>query len=488
MSNIPKRTAELSPEGKSVLLAQLPQKHTSSESVFPLSYAQQALWFLYKLAPQSWANNVLLAARIHLYIDIPVLQRAFQALIERHPSLRTTYTTLDSRPVQQVHEHSQIHFQETDAFSWSQNELNNRLLEEAHRPFDLEQGPVLRVNLFTSETEHILMLTVHHIAVDFCSLTVLLDELRVLYTHDARALPPLNLQYADYVRWQAEMLASAEGERLWTYWQRQLAGELPVLNLPIDLPRPPLQTYNGASHVFKLSEDLTRQLKAQGGGEATLYMTLLAAFFVLLYRYTGQEDILVGSPTTNLLREFSKIVGVFLNPVVLRADLSENPTFKTFQNQVSHTVLDAFNHQDYPFSLLVERLHPIQDPRRSPLFQVMFILQLQRLEELSEFIVPSEKGDSETARLRDRRKNLGGDSNPNPIGAAVSEIQKGTKPPAPYRSPEDSNRRSAMFPPVSQSRCLAVSLWRSSSGTFSSGTARRPLRSDVRDDRDRRFA
>lgn len=416
MSDIHKRTADLSPERKSTLLAELPQEYTS-ESMFPLSYGQQALWFLYKLAPQSWAYNVLFAARIHevqagavsrrstldevtadpgplrgngdSYPNIPVLQRAFQALIERHPSLRTTYTTHQGKPVQQVHKHSQVSFQETDASGWSQNELNNRLLEEAHRPFDLEQGPVLRVNLFTA-TEHILIVTVHHIAVDFCSLTVLLDELRLLYTYDAQALPPLNLQYTDYVRWQAEMLASAEGERLWTYWQKQLAGELPVLNLPIDRPRPPLQTYNGASHVFKLSDDLTRQLKAQSGGEA-LYTTLLAAFFVLLYRYTGQEDILVGSPTPNLRHEFLKIVGVFTNPIVLRADMTGNHTFRTFQNQVRQKVLDAFNHQEYPFSLLVERLHPVQDPSRSPLFQVMFILQQQRFDQLLELLVPSEK-------------------------------------------------------------------------------------------------
>ena len=397
MSAISKNTADLTAAEKRALLAQLLQKKASSRCLLPLSSGQQALWFLYELAPQSWAYNVLFTGRIRSHVDIPALRRAFQALTHRHPILRTTYTTRDGRPVQQVHEQFEVHFEETDTSAWSQNELNNRLIEEARRPFDLERGPVLRVKLFTvASTEHILLLTVHHIAVDFWSLTVLLDELRVLYPAQIGTqalLPPLDLQYTDYVRWQAKMLLSAEGEKLWAYWQRQLAGSLPVLNLPTDRPRPPLQTYRGASHSFKLSEELTWQLKALARAEeATLYMILLAAFQVLLHRYTGQEDILVGTPTTGRSRrEFSGIVGDFINSVILRADLSENPTFKTFLTQVRHTVLAALKHQDYPFGLLVERLHPTQDFSRSPLFQVMLILRkLHRFEELSEFIVPSE--------------------------------------------------------------------------------------------------
>lgn len=372
------------------------KKAASSNYELPLSSNQQALWFLHKVAPKSWAYNVLFAVRICSQIDIPSLKRVFQSLSDRHPCLRTTYTTRDnSNPVQQIHQHREIHFQEINASAWSQNELNNRLVEAAQRPFDLEIGPLLRVNVFTqSATEHILLLSGHHIALDFWSLTVLLDELRVLYPAQTgtQALPPAK-QYTDYIRWQAEMLASAEGERLWNYWHRQLAGELPILNLPNAQPRPAVQTDRGASHVFKLSEDLTRQIKALAKAEsATLYMTLLAAFQVLLYRYTDQEDILVGSPTTGRSRsEFSGIVGNFINPVVLRADLAGNPTFKAFLAQVRHTVQDAFKHQDYPFPLLVEQLAPPYDSSRSPLFQVLFVLEkLHRCEELSEFIVPSE--------------------------------------------------------------------------------------------------
>lgn len=378
------------------IVAQLVQKKTNDSKYWPLSFGQQGLWFLYKLVPQSWAYNVLFTARIRDDVDIAALQGAFQALIDRHPSLRTTYTVRDSRPIQQVHDRLKVYFEDTDARAWSQDQLNNRLIEEARRPFDLERGPLLRVNLFTqSATEHILMLAVHQIAVDFWSLTVLLDELRVLYPCQKAGiqapLPPLDLQYTDYVRWQAEMLAGAEGER-WAYWQRQLAGSLPVLNLPTDRPRPPVQTYCGARHAFKLSEELTRQIEALAPAlEATVYMTLLAAFQVLLYRYTAQEDILVGSPTTGRSQpEFSGIVGNFINLVVLRAELSGNPTFKTFLAQVRHTVLAALKHEDYPFELLVERLNLTQDSSRSP-FQVMFILRkLHRFEELSEFISLSE--------------------------------------------------------------------------------------------------
>jgi len=189
------------------------------------------------------------------------------------------------------------------------------------------------------------------------------------------------------------MLAGSAGERLWAYWREQLAGELPVINLPTVSPRSPVQTYQGASHSFSLTEELTQQLKGLAQVEkATLYMTLLAAFQVLLYRYTGQEDILVGCPTFGRTqREFTEIVGYFVNPVVLRANLAGNPTFQAFLSQVRQTVLGAIAHQDYPFPLLVERLQPNRDPTRSPIFQVLFALQKpQQFEEVVELFAPSE--------------------------------------------------------------------------------------------------
>jgi hypothetical protein len=255
------------------------------------------------------------------------------------------------------------------------------LLDEAYCPFDLERGPLLRVTLFTrSPLEHILLLVVHHIVIDFWSLAILLDEVGVLYPAESAGLkvrlPPLDLLYTHYVRWQAEMLAGPEGERLWAYWQKQLAGPLPVLQLKTDRPRPTIPTYRGASRDFTLDAELSSGLKtlAKAHG-ATLYMVLLAAFQVVLSYHTGQEDILVGSPMVGRSRaEFEAIVGLFTNPVVLRANLSGNPTFQAFLDQVRHTVLSALEHQDYPTVLLVERLRPPRDLSRPPLCQVMFVL------------------------------------------------------------------------------------------------------------------
>ena len=274
-----------------------------------------------------------------------------------------------------------VHFEETDAAAWSGDELKTRLVEDAYRPFDLERGPVLRVSLFTrSAREHVLLLAVHHIVIDFWSLALILNELSVLYPAQKAGvpavLPPLDLQYTDYLRWQTEMLAGPQGERLWDYWRKQLAGPLPVLNLPTDRPRPPIQTYRGASHDFNLNDELSRLLKtlAKANG-ATLYMVLLAAFQVTLHYLTGQEDLLVASPVVGRNRaEFEGIVGLFTNPVILRADLSGNPTFQAFLGQVRQTVLAALEHQDYPTLLLVQRLRPPRDLSRPPLSQVMFVL------------------------------------------------------------------------------------------------------------------
>ncbi len=382
MSNASQRIADLSPEERRALLAKLLRKEANeSQSLQPLSYNQQGIWFLYQLAPESRVYNVNFAARIRSDVDIPALRRAFQALVDRHPALRTTFCVRSGKPAQRVHPHLAVHFVETDASAWDSEVLKTRLLEEAYRPFDLERGPVLRVNLYTcSANDHVLLLVVHHIVIDFWSLALLLTELGTLYPAEragAQALlPALDSQYTDYVRWQAEMLASAEGERLWVYWQKQLAGQLPLLELPTDRPRPPVPTYRGASHDFHLNYELSSRLKALAKAQgATLYMVLLAAFQVILHHHSGQEDLLVGSPVLGRSRaEFEGVVGLFTNPVILRANCSGNPTFEAFLGQVRQTVLAALEHQDYPTLLLVERLHPARDLSRPPLCQVMFVL------------------------------------------------------------------------------------------------------------------
>jgi amino acid adenylation domain-containing protein len=375
-----------------------PQETIDSDELYSLSHGQQALWFLYHRAPESVAYNIALTLRIRSLLSVTALQNTFQALSNRHPCLRTTFTLSEGKPFQKVHQYQPIRFEQIDASTWSWDELNKRVIEAYKTPFNLEQGPVLRVNLFTrAEQDHILLLTIHHIVFDAWSLWMLIEELGTLYPiikagHQA-SVPVLKHTYADFVRWQMDMLAREE--RLWTYWQQQLAGELPVLNLPTDHPRPPAQTYRGASVQFIIAETLTQPLKKLAQTEnASLYMVILAAYQILLYRYTGQKDILVGSATTGRTQnEFTDIVGYFVNMVVLRAKLQSSFTFKAFLGQVRQTVLAALDHQDYPFPLLVERLQPSRDSSHSPVFQVDFVYQKpQRFEKIIELFAPSETG------------------------------------------------------------------------------------------------
>ncbi|HJS23707.1 MAG TPA: amino acid adenylation domain-containing protein [Pyrinomonadaceae bacterium] len=352
------------------------------QSEQPLSRGQQALWFLYQMSPASAAYNISKAARIISDCDVAALQRAFEALIDRHSSLRTTFAAVDGVPVQRVQARMESCFVEENAAAWTDESLAERLSVEAARPFDLEQGPLFRVTLFRrSGGQHVLLVVAHHMIVDFWSLAVLVDELSTLYHAEvvgiSAPLAPLALQYADFVRWQEVMLESSEGERLWAYWEKQLAGELPLIDLPTDRPRPLVQTYRGAAHAFKLSASLSDQIKALGKSNgATLYMVLLAAFQTLLSRYTRQSDVIVGSPTSG--RKWSALAaltGYFVNPVVMRSQVNSTERFTEFLGRVRQTVLDSFEHQDYPFALLVERLQPDRDASRSPLFQVMFALQ-----------------------------------------------------------------------------------------------------------------
>ncbi|MCA1633791.1 MAG: AMP-binding protein, partial [Acidobacteria bacterium] len=350
---------------------------------YPLSRGQQALWFLHHVAPESAAYNIARALRVRAPLDTAALRRAFQAIVERHPALRTTFGAEGGEPFQEVHERAEVFFQEEDASAWDEQSLSRRLVEEAHKPFDLERGPLMRVHLFRrGASEYVLLLAIHHIVSDFWSLGVLVQELSALYTHAAggqgsATLAPPASQYSEYVRAQASMLDGPEGERHRRYWQRQLAGTLPVLDLPLDRPRPPAQSFNGASLPLELDAELTRRLKAIARShDATLFMTLLAAFKVLLGRYTGLEDVVVGAPAAGRNRsELAGVMGYFVNPLALRTDLSGDPTFEELLARVRQMALGAFEHQDYPFPLVVEKTQPDRDPSRSPLFQVMFVLQ-----------------------------------------------------------------------------------------------------------------
>jgi hypothetical protein len=379
MSDVPEGIASLSPEEKRKLLARL-LKERSSQKPRPLSYGQRALWFLHRLNPASASYNVPWSWRVRSAVDISVLHRAFQTLVDRHRILRTTYLAVNGEPAQHVGESVNVDFEAIDVAGLNDDSLERQISEEAHKPFDLERGPVMRVRLYSrSERDHVLLVTVHHIAYDLWSMMTLLNELGVCYAgYRSGASPalPTAQPYEEFSRWQADMLSGPDGERLWNYWRDRMAGDTPPLTLPFDRPRQGVQSSRGATYAAALpaalAANLTEFARARG---QTIFTVLLSAFQVLLARYSGETDIVVGSPMTGRSRpELQDVVGYCLNMVPLRGDLSGDPAFSSLLEQMRHTVLGALEHQDFPFGLLVERLRPKRDPSHGSLFHAMFSL------------------------------------------------------------------------------------------------------------------
>ncbi|MGO9462606.1 MAG: amino acid adenylation domain-containing protein, partial [Isosphaeraceae bacterium] len=371
--------AEL-PDGPRLVPAAAADSRSSGDH--PLSYGQQSLWSLHHLNPASAAYNIAGAVRMRCAIDVDALRSALQELSNRHAALRTTFAAVDGEPRQRIQPAAPVDFRVEEVSSLSENEVSLRVAREARRPFDLEHGPVFRVRLFTrSEGDPILLLAMHHIVSDFWSVAILVDELVRIYPalrcgRKAELAPPAR-QATDFARWQAGRLAGEEGERLAAYWQSKLAGPLPVLDLPTDRPRPAVQTDRGATRSLHLDRALTQRLAALGSERgSSLYVTLLAAFQVLLHRYTGQDDLIVGSPVAGRNQpEFRGVVGYLVNTLPMRSDLAGNPTFETFLGKVRATVVEGLEHQDFPFAVMVDRLGLQRDPSRSPVFQVMFVFQ-----------------------------------------------------------------------------------------------------------------
>src|SRR5579871_136956 len=351
-------------------------------ATYPLSYGQRALWFVHQTAPESAAYNIARVMRIVTGLDAGALRLAFQALVDRHPCLRTTVVEMAGEPFQQVAEKVAVSFEYFEAGDWSQIELEKALLQQSRRPFSLTLGPLFRTALYArSEKEYLLHIAVHHLVADYWSLTLLLDEMGKLYqafANKAEAhLVPLEYSYADFVEWQREKLSGPGGEKLRDYWKSELAGELPQLSLPADHIRPPVQTFRGASLPFSLDARLTQALKRLGEEQqATLFTTLLAAFQVLLYRLTSQKQVIVGCPIAGRSRaEFANIAGYFVNAVPLRADFEQRQTFTEFLAQVRNRVAKAFAHELYPFSFMVEQPGIVRDPAAPPIFQSAFVFQ-----------------------------------------------------------------------------------------------------------------
>lgn len=327
------------------------------------------------------------------------LKRSFQKLINRHPSLRTTYSIREGKPVQEVHGYQDVNFKETDVSGLSEEQVKEKVKAEYSVPFNLEAGPVFKVTLFRiSEDEHVMLINMHHICSDGWSIGIILNELKDIYANetdgkDTDLQPPL--RYQDLIKSQEEFLNSAEAEKQWNYWKEELAGELPVLNLPADKPRPVMQTFNGATVYFSLEKELVDSLRKLAQKEGvTLFVMLLSAYQILLHKYSSQDDIITGTPTAGRNKtEFDKIVGYFINPVAVRGDLTGDPLLSDFLKQIKRKVLGAVANQDIPFQVIVERILNTRDPSRSPVFQTFFGLQgVPKSKEVQELVVPGNKG------------------------------------------------------------------------------------------------
>jgi amino acid adenylation domain-containing protein len=350
--------------------------------VFPTSFAQSRLWIIDQLTPQSPTYNILLGLRIRGVLNVTALGQSLNDVVQRHEVLRTTFATYDGHPVQVISPSLRLRLRVIDLEKIPgdvrEAHAEKLGLEEAQKAFDLVQGPLLRASLLRmSASDAVLLLTVHHIVFDGWSTSIFNRELAVFYearinNHPAD-LPELPIQYADYACWQRAYLQGAVLDEQLTYWRQQLTGAPTVLALPTDRPRPAVQTFQGASLDLVLSPELTAALKALSQREdVTLFMTLLAAFQVLLARYSGQDDIVVGTPIAGRTRaELEGLIGFFVNTLVLRTRLDGNPTFREFLHRVRDVALGAYAHQDLPFEKLVEELRPERSLEHNPLFQVL---------------------------------------------------------------------------------------------------------------------
>ncbi len=352
----------------------------------PLSFAQQRLWFIDQLAPGGTVYNIPLAVRLSGALNVMALEQTLNEIIKRHEVLRTSFALVDEQPVQVIAPAVSLSLAVEELTSLPEPEREAEVLRlaevEAHQPFDLNRGPLLRVKLWQlSESEHVVLLTLHHIIADGWSMGVLINEVALLYRAFAAGepapLPELPVQYADFALWQRERLQGEELERQLSYWRQQLAEAPALLALPTDQPRPPLPTFNGADEAFSLSVESTQALhRLSRTKDVTLFMTLLAVWQVLLQRYSGQHDIVVGTSMANRNRaETEGLIGFFFNMLVLRTNVSGDPTFLELLNRVKEVCLGAYAHQDLPFEKLVEELQPERSLNHSPLFQVVFVLQ-----------------------------------------------------------------------------------------------------------------
>ncbi|KAF3886562.1 MULTISPECIES: non-ribosomal peptide synthetase [Nostocales] len=407
MDNINQKIAALSPEKRALLELKLKKNKMSdaktqqtiprrtNTSSAPLSFAQQRLWFLEQLEPDCSLYHIPHALKLQGNLNVNILQQSLDAIVNHHEVLRTNFIARDGEPIQVVGEPRSVELEVIDLKDCPSSDkpgtacakgdratIVQRLVQERmQRPFNLISDLMLRGCLLQlSPQEHILLLIMHHIATDGWSMSIFCEQLTALYqafiNGKSNPLPKLPIQYADYAVWQRQWLSGEVLENQLNYWKQQLTGATPVLELPTDRPRPAVQTYRGAKQFFVLPDKLSQALSALSRLEGvTLFMTLLAAFQTLLYRYSGQEDILVGSPIAGRNRtEIEGLIGFFVNTLVLRTDMSGHPSFQKLLRRVRSVAMSAYVNQDLPFEKLVEELQPERSLSYNPLFQVMFAL------------------------------------------------------------------------------------------------------------------
>ncbi|NEO48979.1 MAG: amino acid adenylation domain-containing protein [Moorea sp. SIO4A3] len=397
MSDINQRIAKLSPAKRKLLEHQLKQnlKNTNYQPTItprenpqsiPLSFSEERMWILDRLEPGNPAYNRPTNIRLTGSLNVEALERAINEIVGRHEVFRTSFIAVDGQPIQAIAPSLTVKLLIIELSHLPSNEreieVERIAVEETQQRFDLSKLPLIQAKLLRlSEEENILLLTIHHIIFDGWSAGVLLKELAVNYeafaTGKSSPLPPLPIQYADFAIWQRQRLQGEKLESQLAYWKKQLGGSLPVLELPTDRPRRPVQTFQGAKQNLLLPQNLSDSLKKLSlRAGVTLFMTLLAAFQILLYRYTGEEDIIVGTPIAGRDRiEIEQLIGVFINTLVLRTQLNGNFTFSELLAQVREVALGAYAHQDIPFEKLVEELQAERDLSHTPIFQVLFQLR-----------------------------------------------------------------------------------------------------------------
>ena len=390
MSTTYAEIAHLDPAQKRALLEQLLREKSRRPKLFPLSFAQQRLWFLDKLQPNSAAYNVPTVVRLSGPIELDPFKKGLDLVVERHESLRTTFEGNDESPAQRINAASSVNLQVIDLTSVPENdraECDRVVSEQIRKPFDLGKDLMIRATLIRrAPEEHILVLVTHHVASDEWSLRILFREWAAYYTalrdgSDA-VLPELPIQYADFAQWQRDWLQSDDYKSQLEYWAKQLQSA-PVLQLPTDRPRPASQTFNGALFGRVIPKELVDRVKTFSRQErCTLFMTLLSAFKILLNRYTQQQDIIVGCPIAGRNRlETEPLVGFFVNTLAVRTSLADDPSFRGLLKMVREKTLGAYANQDMPFDKLVEELHPQRSSTHMPFVQVVFSLNNEFVEE-----------------------------------------------------------------------------------------------------------